>query len=365
MGEKELSYRNYHDAVKMWNGKDLYNEMNAMKNLAEFLTNNQSYDSALYYYNYALKKLDKTQHFNLLLGIYGGLKETYFKMGDSLNGFRNHSNELYNMALLGEQIMKSRVNELYVELEAEKKEQEIIQKQLKLQQNERQFVYFAIIGFILLVTILLLTYSSYLSKKKNSRLKKLNEENQFLIGETNHRVKNNLQLIISLIGREMYKNKGQVPYLENLSNKINTIATLHQQLYLNESISSVSIQSYISGILENLNDSMMLTGFNLEMDVEDTELASEKATYLGLLITELITNTVKHAYGNEVEKLLGLKVWTTGKDLNLIYFDKGKGLEKGETPRLVDLLIKQLEGTIIPYKHKEVSGYSVQLKFEK
>ena len=364
MGEKELSYRNYHDAVKMWNGKDLFNQINAMNNLAEFLANNESYDSALYYYNYAVNRLNETKHFRLLMGVYGGLKETYFRMGDSLNGFRNHTFELHNMALLGEQIMKSRVNELYVELEAEKKEQEIVQKELEIEQQEQQFRYFSIIGFFGLVVIILLIYSSYKSKKKNKLLRKLNDENQFLTGETNHRVKNNLQLIISLIGREMYKHKGQAPYLETLSDKINAIASLHQQLYLNESISSISVKSYAFNIYENLRESMALTHFNFEMDIEDTQLPSEKATYLGLLITELITNTVKHAYTSEEEKLIGLKIYESEKALHLIYFDKGKGLAKGVKLKLIEILVRQLEGEVIPDSPEEKNGYSFQLKFK-
>lgn len=364
MGEKELSYRNYHDAIKLLDGKDLYNQMNTMKNLAEFLANNQSYDSALYYYNYALKKLRETNHFNLLMGVYGGLKNTYFKMGDSLNGHKNHAQELYNMALLGEQIMKSRVNELYVELEAEKKEQEIIQKQLKLNQNERQFKYFSIFGIFILVAMIFLAYNSYQSKKKNKLLKRLNEDNQFLIGETNHRVKNNLQLIISLIGREMYKNKGEVPYLESISDKINAIASLHQQLYLNESIRSISVKDYVCDIYENLKESILQANFNLEMDIEDTEIPSEKATYLGLLVTELITNTAKHAYVANEEKLIGIKIFNNGKTLTLHYFDNGKGLPNGVRLKLVDILVKQLEGEIIPDPHEGMSGYSVQLKFK-
>ena len=194
-------------------------------------------------------------------------------------------------------------------------------------------------------------------------MRKLNDENQFLIGETNHRVKNNLQLIISLIGREMYKYKGEVTSLESISDKINAIASLHQQLYLNESISAISVKAYVYNIYENLKDSMALSDFNLEMDIEDTELPAEKATYLGLLITELITNTAKHAYDLSDEKLIGLKIFKKENKLVLNYFDNGKGIAEGIKLKLIDLLVKQLEGEITPFQHEGISGYSVQLKF--
>jgi two-component sensor histidine kinase len=109
---------------------------------------------------------------------------------------------------------------------------------------------------------------------------------------------------------------------------------------------------------------MALTDFNFEMDIEDTQLPSEKATYLGLLITELITNTVKHAYTSEEEKLIGLKIYESEKALHLIYFDKGKGLAKGVKLKLIEILVRQLEGEVIPDSPEEKNGYSFQLKFK-
>ncbi|MBL1144842.1 MAG: sensor histidine kinase [Bacteroidetes bacterium] len=363
MNAPELSYKNYHEAIKLWKGENNFERYNAIKNLGKFFFKNQLYDSSLYYYNYALVNVKNSKDFALISNVYGGLKEAYFGKGDSLNGHKSHVYEVYNMALLGEQIMKSRINELYVELETEVKEKEIVKKEVELKQKDKQFKYFSVFGVLLLIVIIFLIYSFYISKKKNKLLRKLNDENQFLIGETNHRVKNNLQLIISLIGREMYKYKGEVTSLESISDKINAIASLHQQLYLNESISAISVKAYVYNIYENLKDSMALSDFNLEMDIEDTELPAEKATYLGLLITELITNTAKHAYDLSDEKLIGLKIFKKENKLVLNYFDNGKGIAEGIKLKLIDLLVKQLEGEITPFQHEGISGYSVQLKF--
>lgn len=356
------SYKNYHQSIQLWEGVDVYNQSNALMNLGYYFQSQNSNDSAIFYFNKALFLVKNSEQFEQISSIYRGLKLSYFNLGDSLNALKNHVQEVHNTSLGDRKLVDTKTKQLALELDTKKKEQEISKQRSELKVKDRQYKSFLFSIIAIIIMLLIVSYGFYITKKKNLLLKKLINENQFLIGETNHRIKNNLQLIISLIGREMHKYKGEVASLEKLSVKINSIASLHQQLYLNESIKEISVKEYVKNIYENMQETMTLNDFDFEMEVEEINLAADKAIYLGLLITELITNTIKHAYFDHEEKFIGLNIHQLEKKVVLKYFDSGKGVKKDTKLRLVSLLIKQLAAELIPYRPNE-KGYSIQIKF--
>ena len=118
-----------------------------------------------------------------------------------------------------------------------KEKDELISKK-NAEQKELVLLIFGILLLLVIVGIF-----GFYTKNKNKKLEKLLKNNHFLLKELNHRTKNNLQLIISLVTREMRKNKNEeISGLNNLSAQIGSIATLHQQLYLNEKLESIELK---------------------------------------------------------------------------------------------------------------------------
>ncbi|MBI2259885.1 MAG: sensor histidine kinase [Flavobacteriia bacterium] len=203
---------------------------------------------------------------------------------------------------------------------------------------------------ILIFLALLLILSAvfyYMIKSKNNRLLKLIKENDFLVGEANHRIKNNLQLILSLLADESSKNKEnkiENDSIKNITSKIEAITSLHQQLYRIKDKSQVNLSDYINSIYLNLAPIFKEKGIHVTTEIKKISFDSNRSVYVGLLVNELLTNGFKHAFSeNEIKKSITLKINEENGTIIIYYQDNGKGLEDENKPYLVELLCKQLK----------------------
>ena len=235
-------------------------------------------------------------------------------------------------------MIKEKDRELrYHQREIEQKEQEIDER------NERLFFLFMSL-LLAVVMILMVAVFAIRFRSSNTHLRKLLKENQFLLAESNHRIKNNLQLITSLIMQETDKYSGNDrKILLELSNKIEAISMLHKQIYLEESKDEIDLKTYFLGIKENYETFCKEQNVACELDMEEISIGIDKSLYLGLLLSELISNSLKHAFENTEHPMIKLQTAEENEKVKLIYSDNGSGL-KGETPTLVELMCLQLKG---------------------
>ncbi|MFT6167302.1 MAG: two-component sensor histidine kinase [Vicingaceae bacterium] len=147
-----------------------------------------------------------------------------------------------------------------------------------------------------------------------------------------------------------------------MSEKINSIASLHQQLYLDKSKEEIELKSYILEIFKNFESHFTNQKVNLHANAEPSSLNIDKAVYLGLLITELITNSLKHAFEAVENKEIAINIYAEESTILVEYSDNGKGLKSGQAPSLVVLLMKQLRASILA---TDQLGYSLKFKFKK
>ncbi len=230
----------------------------------------------------------------------------------------------------------------------------------------------------LLLGLTLLFYSNFKQRKTISvNNEKLNEsiiEKETLLKEIHHRVKNNLQLISSLLGlqSESINDAKILSIFEEGQNRVQAMALIHQKLYQNDGSSEIDFEDYLKGLAGHfgeLNNSDKEV--KIEIDCEDIILDIDTAIPLGLIINELFTNAYKHAFRNIELPILSISIKKMDKGEYLLKMtDNGQGLPvdldwsktKSLGLRLIRNLVKQLIGKIDYENHENLSVFSIQFK---
>ena len=337
----------YFDKALELNKNDKINHSNTYLNKAKIYFNQQDYSLAIHHLETNLKDIDHTNWSNLKCAILEYISKAYFLENDSLNGYKylaeyqKEANKYY----LNNQ--NKSIAELETKFKTEQKNAEIIkQKHIIFQEKQRQKTFFtAIVSLIILLSTSLFFYITV--KAKNKRLSKFLKENEFLIGEANHRIKNNLQLIVSLVALEKNKKENENhDALTNIVTKIESIATLHQQLYINEEKNKINLKTYLNEICDNLLPLLHAKNIILTKDFDEVMFSIEKSVYVGLIINELIINSLKHGFieTHSTTKSIHIEYKNIkNKKIKFSYYDNGKGINKDEKPKLIHLLCKQVK----------------------
>ena len=192
----------------------------------------------------------------------------------------------------------------------------------------KQMVYFlsATIGVLFLSAFM---KSNLVDHKE--RLEETLNDREVLLKEVNHRVKNNMQLVSSILELQRIKvvNPNAKAILKNASERIKSLSLAHQSLYKNEDYESINIKEYIQLIINNL---LHAERVQVSVDITDTlEIHIEKGQALGFVINELITNSLKHAWDiSDSKKSVSISIRTNEENsLTLRYRDNGIGYPSG------------------------------------
>lgn len=170
----------------------------------------------------------------------------------------------------------------------------ILEKNKSIVQN---IVFSIVLGTLVLILIVLFLKQRRLAKKMNvanSSLQQSNHNFELLIKESNHRIKNNLQMILSIIALDKENtNHVDKQLLSNISSKILTITALHKILNFKEHNQKVALQVYFGELVESF-DNLSQNGIIFLTDFANPKIQSERIIYFGLVLNELISNTIKH-----------------------------------------------------------------------
>lgn len=251
----------------------------------------------------------------------------FFAMNDSLT----------NLKLIAQ------TNDLEKKYETERKERQITELQLasveqqliaKAGNNQRRFLMF-------IATILSLAawFAFYRYRKeqrtarilqgKNETIVTALHDREILLKEIHHRVKNNLQVVSSLLsiqGREISDEKALEAVNES-KHRVQSMALIHQYLYSENDLKSIDMQQYVNQLSANLFKAYKLDHdlVKLEVDVSPIMLDVDTAIPLGIIINELITNALKYAFPENMEGVLRVKLNEENERLNLHISDNGVG----------------------------------------
>jgi two-component sensor histidine kinase len=203
-------------------------------------------------------------------------------------------------------------------------------------------------------------------------LKKNLEQKQILLSELQHRVKNNLQYVISIL--EIQKESVSFSNIEELirsnQNRIHSISLLHKKLNLTDSVNEVDLKRYVAELADVVKDSYEIKEKNISLFItcEIEILAISKALPLGLIIVELVSNSMKHAFKNRPNGIINIEI-TYNEELKkscLDYIDNGEGFDfnksdlKGLGLEIMKGLIDQLNGKIVT---QTKNGFELKMYF--
>ncbi len=187
-------------------------------------------------------------------------------------------------------------------------------------------------------------------------LKTALERQQYLLKETNHRVKNSLSIVASMLnlqGRDV-DNKELTGHLNEASARVTAIARAHDQLYHRHNVEVLDIGKYILAISKDLDASV--SNCKIETTIEEgIEIATDRAISTALIVNELITNAAKYAYKDGAEGKVIIRIARTGKnDFAICVRDEGSGLApgfdihkaKGLGMRIISSFAKQLNANV-------------------
>lgn len=205
-------------------------------------------------------------------------------------------------------------------------------------QQARLIKNITIIGIILVLVIMGLLYRQYLHKQKNNQLiTQKNEllqqvviEKEWLLKEVHHRVKNNLQVIMSLLNSQSVYTENDIALtaIHDSQRRVHAISLIHQKLYQSENASSIDMSQYIYELISYLQDSFD-TGNRVvfEQEIEPLALDVSQAIPLGLIINEAIVNAIKYAFPGKRKGIVHIQLQTEALDhLLLKIADNGIGL---------------------------------------
>jgi len=282
------------------------------------------------------------------------------------------------IALKGMNIVAT-LHESIIPIEGDKREQLLLQKYRQAGASPHQQVVITIILF-LFMALGFINYMRFRDKKRHAielanrnkkidrqyrQLKRINEQNELLLREIHHRVKNNLQLAASLLNLQLRTTNSPeaIKALRESAGRLYSMLLVHQELYKQDQLGTVGINAYVQNLVKYLEQSYNLSDYNVGTSVDidtDIQLNTDTTVPLGLIITELFTNSLKYAQPDEPIIYIAINLYALAdKQYKLSYTDNGKGfpqdldIAKGKTMglRLIRDLTRQLKGTIdLPYQ---------------
>jgi two-component sensor histidine kinase len=206
--------------------------------------------------------------------------------------------------------------------------------------------------------------------ENTKRIESQNNYNEILLKELHHRVKNNLQVIYSLLNLQKRRNTDSVTIalLESLQSRIQTMALIHQNLYSNDAFDAIEVKEYAETLVNHLETMYISNDKEVSViyEVEEIKLSLDKAISLGLIINEAVSNSFKYAFKENQKGELLICIKKTGNTCFTTIKDTGKGFNSEEINKksiglkLIKTMCEQLKAT---YTLSHESGVEHQITF--
>ena len=305
------------------------------------------------------------------------LSQAYENLGKAYAGSHNYK-EAYGAFEKYDQLKNTvftaqadqRISQLEAQFDSDEKDSTIQEQESKIQ-RQRATQTFIIVVTALLVVVLVLLYTTLRSNsRKKELLEKQNKEKEYLLKEIHHRVKNNLEIVSSLLALQsaQIQDSKIADAMQKSEQRIHSMSMIHQKLYQGKSLSKIEMKDYF----ENLGNYIIHTfgkerEVALKCDMPSLELDVDHAVPIGLIVNELVTNALKYAYPAGRRGLVQVKLTKEGNQLRLRVSDDGVGKDitnmrgTGFGTQLIALLTDQLDGKMeLSVEH----GTSVSFEFQ-
>jgi two-component sensor histidine kinase len=195
-----------------------------------------------------------------------------------------------------------------------------------------------------------------------------------LLREIHHRVKNNLQVICSLLRLQARHLKSEETRMifKDTETRVKSMAMLHEALYQSEDLERIPVKNYMNDLAAQIIESYSSSrkGINLNISVEDIGMTIDTAIPCGLIVNELVTNALKHAFPDSSKGEINILLHSAGEnELELVVRDNGQGMPKGVAAKgleslglnLVRTFVNQLRGEM---KLNGLKGTEFRIRFK-
>jgi two-component sensor histidine kinase len=213
---------------------------------------------------------------------------------------------------------------------------------LKSEQTRRQLLVTIGIAILTLISLLVAIYYLYRNNRLNKKLSHqreiISEElklKEALLSEIHHRVKNNLQVVSSMLSLQtQYLSDNTLKQIiEDSKGRINSMSLIHESLYRKNDFKEALFSSYIENLIPRLIETYGTdeNRIQLVMDLEPIKLSLDDSIPCGLIINEIVSNSLKHGFPNGKQGTISIELKQKEKLVFLTISDDGVGLEEGKT----------------------------------
>lgn len=202
-------------------------------------------------------------------------------------------------------------------------------------------------------------------QKAEEKIKKSLKEKELLLKEVHHRVKNNLQIISSILSLQTKFTDDDDGLLDAMVTRIKTMALVHEKFYQSDQLQEVNLQDYIDSIIQLLKGQYDTSKIKIHAftntETTDKIAAIDYAIPIGLLCNEIITNAIKHAFKDQDFGNIYVDFYSKGDQLNLVFKDDGIGFPKSFSENqqfhslgweLIQALVEQVDGELEVYNNE-------------
>ncbi|MGQ2984637.1 sensor histidine kinase [Flavobacterium sp.] len=324
---------------------DTYNLLIPKANVLVNLSRTPDIDGRIKLLEEAFDLSKRTDNLDMQFKIANLLFWPYKEKGDYKKAFEYCYLALYMEEKMYDSRALARTAEIERKYNLSKAQEDLRHKNSEVHSAEKTMILTVIIAALAVIVLFIMVYFYRKTKNNNNILEQLSKENEFLLSEANHRINNNLQLITIMISDEMRKTDvDKHDALNKIMSKVNSIALLHRHLYKADDKRIVNAGKYLREVLSNFSEVFAEQGIKTRFRKEDIYIPNEEAIYMGLLVTELCINSIKHAFTDQQDKLIDFELAIRKDKLIFSFRDNGKrSAGKEIIPKLAQRLCKQLK----------------------
>lgn len=332
------------------------------------------YNKALQYYFKGLQTAKTVKKEIAIQTFFDLISGVYRKQNDLGNALAyKDSADMIGEKLLNEENLRQ-VNEMTAVYQSAEKEKQIQKLNIESETNaamalqrSRERNYFIVAS----VALLILAVIIFRALKRNQQQKKMLQEQKrvierssvekdVLMKEIHHRVKNNLQIISSLLNLQSgyIKDEEALNAVRDSRNRVQSMALIHKNLYHENNLTGINIDEYIGSLCDNLLVSYHREDrtVNIVKDIQPLILDVETVIPMGLILNELITNSLKYAFVQQPKGVIKVTVKLENNNLCMNVFDNGVGFkEPGQATtqsfglRMIKAFLQKMNGTMDMY----------------
>ncbi len=329
------------------------------------------YTEAIVHFKVGIEALEKEER-ETIWKVYMQVSDCYEQLNDQENALVYYKKAVAMRDKVMEDKVANLETEAVIKYETGKKDEALAAQAIVLAEKNKVQRLIIGIGALLLVLLGVVLFFLKKSRRATAEISAKNAENELLLKEIHHRVKNNLEMVKSLIALQsaQLEDSATKDAMIASQNRVQSMGIIHQKLYQGTNLGSIEMKDYFINLGEGILDT-----FNAENKVkiacamEDLELDVDTAVPIGLIVNELLTNALKYAFPKDTKGRIEISLAKPNTHtLTLKVTDNGIGKQQGLAPigtgfgsQLISLLTQQLNGKM---EEETKNGTSVYFQFK-